>query len=60
MTNLELFTKIFGTDRAMSVAWWAEEADKEKLGKAYAELIYTQVEENKAKKENTNDNKRKA
>ena len=25
MTNLELFTAIFGTERAMSVSWWAEE-----------------------------------
>ena len=25
MTNLELFTSIFGTERAMSVSWWAEE-----------------------------------
>lgn len=52
MTNLELFTKIFGSDRAMSVSWWAEEVSKEKLAKAYTEILALQIDETEKKKAN--------
>lgn len=50
MTNLELFTKIFGDDRTMSVSWLTEEVDKEKLATAYTEILALQVDETEKKK----------
>lgn len=51
MTNLELFTSIFGTERAMSVSWWAEEVSDKTIknlrNSAHGTLIINDCDKNK-------------
>lgn len=51
MTNLELFTSIFGTERAMSVSWWAEEVSDKTIknlrNSAHGALVTDSNDKNK-------------
>lgn len=56
MTNLELFTSIFGTERAMSVSWWAEEVSDKTIenlrNSAHGALVVDGNNKNKKGKKN--------
>lgn len=56
MTNLELFTSIFGTERAMSVSWWAEEVSDKTIenlrNSVYGSLVTDGNDKNKKGKKN--------